>query len=133
MANHKLTREKAVELIEQQLIKINLTGKEIKFLGFKNDKFIDRNNTIIILKCIKHNVIFERLFRNFLGSLGIECPECRKQRYKSGITNKYGKTEKEILDKISKKLEELNQSGEFNLEFLGIKIKSTNSRKTKLY
>jgi hypothetical protein len=65
MANHKLTEEKAIELIEQQLIKFKSLGKEIEFLGFKNNKFIGRENTIINLKCIKHNIIFERRLKKF--------------------------------------------------------------------
>jgi very-short-patch-repair endonuclease len=135
MANHKLTKEKAIELIKQQIIKFKSLGKDIEFLGFKDNKFVGREHTIISLKCIKHNVIFERKLNCFLGSSSIECPECHIQRCKSGINNKYGGgTESEVLFKISQKLEELNNTGKFDLEFLGIKDNkiSTNSQKTKI-
>ena len=135
MANHKLTEEKAIELIKQQIVKFKSLGKEVEFLGFKDNNFIGRENTIISLKCIKHNIIFERRLSYFLEASSIECPECHIQRCKSGINNKYsGGTKDEVLFKIFQKLEELNNTGKFDLEFLGIKDNkiSTNSRKTKI-
>ena len=49
MANHKLTKEKAIELIKQQIIKFKSLGKDIEFLGFKDNKFVGREHTIIVL------------------------------------------------------------------------------------
>lgn len=134
MANHKLVKDKAIELIKQQIAKFKLVGKIIEFVGFKDNKYVGRENTFIILKCVKHNIIFERKLSNFLSSSSIECSECHKQRYALGLVNKYGRTEEEILNNIHQKLKELNKLDEFDLEFLGIKDNkiSTNSQKTKI-
>lgn len=84
----KHTDEEAIRIIHEFLEKRNaIFGNDIEFLGFVGGKYVN-TKTKLILKCNKHNFIWDTVCFNTLACNRIRgplCPQC-DQEIRSGIS-----------------------------------------------
>lgn len=94
----KYTKEIAIEKVNKLIKQKNDNGSDLEFLGFVDDKWIG-NTTKLILKCNKHNIIWNTTsYNNFTKPNTTGCIECKKE--KSGASRKL--TPLEALNKVVK-------------------------------
>lgn len=73
------TKEEAEEIIKEKIEEKNNNGSDIEFLGFVDDKWCG-NTTKLILKCNKHNKIWNTTrFNNFCNTSRSCCIECGRE------------------------------------------------------
>lgn len=73
------TKEEAENIVIENVKSKNEGGADIEFLGFV-DNIWSGNTTKLILKCNKHNKIWDTTdFHNFCGTTRVGCTECGKE------------------------------------------------------
>lgn len=115
MKRAQLTEEIAKQRI---LEKLQSTGLSIRFVKFTGNGWIGAKDTIIELYCEKHQCSFLVDYnhlaykKNFLG-----CPHCSLEHFsikKRKFTNR-----DDVISAINKKIEELRETNNVDLEFIG--------------
>lgn len=99
----KHTDEEAIKIIHEFLEKRNkIFGNNIEFLGFVGGKYVN-TKTKLILKCNKHNLIWDTVCFNTLACnssiRGPLCPSC-DQEIRSGISDHEKYCFKQVIELI---------------------------------
>ena len=131
MNKSSINKEEATKRILNHIEEINkLPNRDLEFIGFKDDKWINKFSYILI-KCKIHNTITETQYTVFQRNKSWGCRKCREDSIKRSVMKIT--TEDEAISAINNKIEEEKKNG-FDLEFLGFvgEYKTVSSTKIKI-
>lgn len=119
--SRKHTDEEAVRIIHEFLEKRNkIFGNNIEFLGFVGGKYVN-TKTKLILKCNKHNLIWDTVCFNTLACnssiRGPLCPSC-DQEIRSGISDHEKYCFKNVIDIIKENNYTLKAIQQYSLSLI---------------
>ena len=128
----KISKEIAIKRVLAHVEEINkLPNRNIEFLGFKNDSWINQKSSYVIIKCNIHNTITETKYIVFQNRTSWGCQKCREDSIKRSVMKIT--TKEEAIIEINNKIEEEKKKG-FDLEFLGFvgEYKTISSTRVKI-
>ena len=127
------TESDAIYEINNKVQELNsVEGFNIKFIGFKENKWLGPDKSIVIIYCLKHKETKEFDYRGFVrkGRLNIRaCDKCYLEQQKRKIQE----LEESYIEDINKRVNEINSHGHNNISFLGfLDNDPTNMREVRL-
>jgi hypothetical protein len=116
------TESEAINNINSKIQQLNLIeGYNVKFIGFKDNKWIGPDKSTVIIYCLKHEKTKEFNYRGFVraGRTNIKaCDKCLSEKAQKEKQSKAIKIKEELILKINNRVSEINSSG-YNISFLG--------------